>query len=155
MIPWYCSFIIHLYHAILILLLCLCHLYFIFVALWLTWNSPFCRHSIQLLLDREPLLKGKHIFPVHNFLDRCRKQKEKGIIFLSFLLWAKCMWPICGMGWGIISDWFVVCRLGPVICIVYVSTACPLPSAHEYYYITIRNSQHWLSFFLLKNVKWI
>ncbi|KAJ6690089.1 hypothetical protein OIU85_006378 [Salix viminalis] len=44
----------------------------------ITYKEYFAkRHSIQLLLDREPLLKGKHIFPVHNFLNRCRKQKEK------------------------------------------------------------------------------
>ncbi|KAJ6718138.1 hypothetical protein OIU79_006129 [Salix purpurea] len=35
------------------------------------------RHSIQLCFDREPLLKGRHIFPAQNFLIRCRKQKEK------------------------------------------------------------------------------
>ncbi|KAF9674540.1 hypothetical protein SADUNF_Sadunf10G0137700 [Salix dunnii] len=43
------------------------------------------RHSIQLCFDQEPLLKGRHIFPAQNFLFRCRKQKEKGLVFLSCL----------------------------------------------------------------------
>lgn len=48
-----------------------------------------CRHGIKLLFNREPLLKGKHIFPVHNLLNRCRKQKEKGLDFLSYLVMGK------------------------------------------------------------------
>nr|AXY97465.1 Dicer-like 2 [Populus tomentosa] len=44
----------------------------------ITYKEYFAkRHGIQLLFNREPLLKGKHIFPVHNLLNRCRKQKEK------------------------------------------------------------------------------
>lgn len=140
--------------------------YFNFAVIFMSHILYFCspmsdlkltldfRHGIQLLFNREPLLKGKHIFPVHNLLNRCRKQKEKGLdFFCLILLWAKCMWLICGMGWGIHSDWFVVCRLGPFIWIVYVSTTCLLPLSHEYYGITIRNCQPLL--FFLKNVKLI
>ncbi|KAI5574688.1 hypothetical protein BDE02_10G160800 [Populus trichocarpa] len=44
----------------------------------ITYKEHFAkRHSIQLLFDQEPLLEGRHIFPVHNFLNRCRTKKEK------------------------------------------------------------------------------
>ncbi|KAF3452493.1 hypothetical protein FNV43_RR02926 [Rhamnella rubrinervis] len=36
------------------------------------------RHGINLLFDKEPLLKGRNIFKVQNCLYRCRQQKEKG-----------------------------------------------------------------------------
>ncbi|KAK3023834.1 hypothetical protein RJ639_044551, partial [Escallonia herrerae] len=35
------------------------------------------RHGVMLQFEREPFLKGRHIFPVQNHLQRCRRQKEK------------------------------------------------------------------------------
>ncbi|KAJ6909891.1 hypothetical protein NC652_020793 [Populus alba x Populus x berolinensis] len=56
----------------------------------ITYKEYFAkRHGIKLLFNREPLLKGKHIFPVHNLLNRCRKQKEKGLDFFSYLVMGK------------------------------------------------------------------
>lgn len=33
------------------------------------------RHGIDLHFEKQPLLRGKKIFPVHNYLKRCRKHK--------------------------------------------------------------------------------
>ncbi|XP_022732896.1 endoribonuclease Dicer homolog 2-like isoform X2 [Durio zibethinus] len=35
------------------------------------------RHGIQLCFSQVSFLAGRHIFPVHNYLHRCRRQKEK------------------------------------------------------------------------------
>ncbi|XVF02332.1 hypothetical protein REPUB_Repub04eG0166500 [Reevesia pubescens] len=35
------------------------------------------RHGIQLRFSRVSFLAGRHVFPVHNYLHRCRRQKEK------------------------------------------------------------------------------
>ncbi|XP_059442582.1 endoribonuclease Dicer homolog 2-like isoform X2 [Corylus avellana] len=35
------------------------------------------RHGIKLRFDRESLLNGRHLFQLQNYLQRCRKQKEK------------------------------------------------------------------------------
>ncbi|XP_022776009.1 endoribonuclease Dicer homolog 2-like isoform X2 [Durio zibethinus] len=35
------------------------------------------RHGIQLRFSRVPFLAGRHVFTVHNYLHRCRRQKEK------------------------------------------------------------------------------
>lgn len=35
------------------------------------------RHGINLCFEGEPLLRGKRIFKVHNYLQRCRSQKAK------------------------------------------------------------------------------
>ncbi|KAJ6891882.1 hypothetical protein NC651_025165 [Populus alba x Populus x berolinensis] len=42
-----------------------------------TYKEHFAKHSIQLRFDQEPLLEGRHLFPVQNCLKRCRTQKEK------------------------------------------------------------------------------
>ncbi|KAB5538633.1 hypothetical protein DKX38_016166 [Salix brachista] len=52
------------------------------------------RHSIQLCFDQEPLLKGSRILAAQNFLIRCRKQKEKGLVFLSCLVLPWTIYPL-------------------------------------------------------------
>ncbi|KAH9734167.1 Endoribonuclease Dicer [Citrus sinensis] len=44
------------------------------------------RYGIQLCFDREPLLNGRRIFHVQNYLSKCRQQKQKEPSKISFEL---------------------------------------------------------------------
>jgi hypothetical protein len=78
----YCSFIIHLYHAILILLLFLCHIYCIFVAQWVTWSSHLISGMASNCFSIENhYLKGNIFFQCTIFLTDAENKRRKVLIF--------------------------------------------------------------------------
>ncbi|GAY66382.1 hypothetical protein CUMW_248260 [Citrus unshiu] len=52
------------------------------------------RYGIQLCFDREPLLNGRRIFHVQNYLSKCRQQKQKEPSKISFELPPELCWII-------------------------------------------------------------
>ena len=49
-----------------------------------------CSYGIQLCFDQEPLLNGRRIFHVQNYLSKCRQQKQKGINYSFNLFFTIC-----------------------------------------------------------------
>lgn len=45
------------------------------------------RHAINLCFDEEPLLKGRRIFQVQNYLHKCRQTKQKGLFVLFLFIY--------------------------------------------------------------------
>lgn len=48
-------------------------------------NEYSCRHGISLKDEKESFLKGKQIFTVHNYLQRCRTPNKKGLSTPNFM----------------------------------------------------------------------
>ncbi|KAJ6902410.1 hypothetical protein NC651_020022, partial [Populus alba x Populus x berolinensis] len=118
----------------------------------ITYKEYFAkRHGIQLRFNREPLLKGKHIFPVHNLLHRCRKQKEKGLDFLSYLVMGKV--HVINLWYGMGYSFRLICEsknthveLPPELCEIILS---PISISTLYSYTFIPSIMHRLESLLI------